>query len=49
LGDLTGFVVAADKGDSFWVSDLECKQEKEGFYAVKSSIYKIACGVQVDR
>lgn len=42
LGDLTGFVIPPDEGDTFWITDFKSEEEKEGFYAVESAIDKVA-------
>jgi hypothetical protein len=39
---LTRLVVAADKGHSFGVADLECEEEKERFDAVETTVHKVA-------
>ena len=38
---LTRFVVPPDECYAFRVTNFECEKEKEGFYAVESTIHKI--------
>jgi hypothetical protein len=42
LGDLSGFVVASDKGHSVRMADLEGEEQKEGLDGVEASVYKVA-------
>jgi hypothetical protein len=41
-GDLSGFVVASEEGDSFGVFDLEAEEVFEGFDGVVAAINKIS-------
>lgn len=38
LGDLAGFVVATENGDSLWISDLKSYKEGDCFHGVISTI-----------
>ena len=42
LGDLAGFVVTAEDGDSRWVADLEGHEQGYCFYGVVASVYVVA-------
>jgi len=41
LGDLAGFMIASDEGDSLRISDLQRQQQEECFYAIESAVDKI--------
>lgn len=43
LGDLTGFVVTSEDGDSLWVSNLERNQKSDCLNRVVSSIDIVSC------
>ena len=42
LGDLAGFVVAAEDGDARWVADFEGDEEGDGFDGVVAAVYVVA-------
>ena len=42
LGDLPGFVVAANEGNAVGIADLEAKEEGEGFETEVATVDKIA-------
>ena len=42
LGDLSGFVVSADEGDSVGVADFQGEEEEEGFDGVVAAVYEVA-------
>ena len=38
-------MVAANQGDSVWVSYFEAEKEEEGFERVEAAVYEVACTV----
>ena len=48
LGDLTGFMVASENGDSPRISDLECHKKRYSLNRVVTSINIVSCEQQLE-